>query len=143
MFSDNKKKGQINLTNQQNKIAAGTKIVGDVFSEGGFRIDGEIEGNIETKSKIVLGKQGIISGTIQCANADVEGKIVGKTVVHGTLSLKSTAIVEGEVYINKLAVEPGATFNASCHMASDVKSLSGASKKLNKVSEEITSEKTA
>lgn len=143
MFSDNKKKGQLNLSNQQNKIAAGTKIVGDIISEGGFRIDGEIEGNITTKSKVVLGKQGVIRGTIQCANADIEGKVVGKTIVQGTLSLKGTAVVEGEVLIHKLAVEPGATFNATCQMANDVKFLNEPSAKLNKVTDKIATEKTA
>jgi len=32
------------------------------------------------------------------------------------LSLKSTAVIEGVVSVAKLAVEPGATFNASCTM---------------------------
>ena len=39
------------------------------------------------------------------------------------LSLKSTAQIEGEVQVNKLAVEPGATFNATCSMKGAVKPL--------------------
>ncbi|HAI40677.1 MAG TPA: cell shape determination protein CcmA, partial [Maribacter sp.] len=30
--------------------------------------------------------------------------------------LKSSAVIEGTVSVSKLAVEPGATFNASCNM---------------------------
>jgi cytoskeletal protein CcmA (bactofilin family) len=42
----------------------------------------------------------------------------------GTLSLKSTAQIEGEVHTSKLAVEPGAAFNATCSMKGTVKALS-------------------
>jgi len=41
----------------------------------------------------------------------------------GVLSLKSSAFIEGEVEIGKLAVEPGATFNAVCSMKGTVKEL--------------------
>ncbi|EPR74604.1 hypothetical protein ADIWIN_0356 [Winogradskyella psychrotolerans RS-3] len=111
-------------TTQQNIIAQGTKIVGDIASQGPFRIDGTIEGNVKTSGKIVVGKSGYIKGTLQGENADFEGKFSGKLILSGTLSLKATAHIEGEVHINKLAVEPGATFNATCSMKGTVKSLS-------------------
>ncbi|NQY06834.1 MAG: polymer-forming cytoskeletal protein [Flavobacteriaceae bacterium] len=143
MFSDNKKKGQQNLSSQQNKIAEGTRIIGDIISEGGFRIDGVIEGNVKTSSKVVIGKKGSIKGTLNCANADIEGKVTGKVAVQGTLSLKSTAVIQGEVMINKLAVEPGATFNATCTMGGAVKSLSSDLSELNSISEKVKAEQTA
>ena len=125
MFSENKKKGKstTSSTTQQNRIVQGTKIVGTVVSDGGFRIDGEIEGDIKTEGKVVIGPTGKVKGTLTCANADVEGSFNGKLVVKETLSLRSTATIEGEVFINKLAVEPGATFNATCTMGSGVKTL--------------------
>ena len=47
MFSDNKKdKQMVEGTSSQNIISQGTKIVGDFNSEGDFRVDGIIEGNI-------------------------------------------------------------------------------------------------
>ncbi|BAO75603.1 polymer-forming cytoskeletal protein [Winogradskyella sp. PG-2] len=128
MFSsDNKKPKQSKImetSTQQNIIAKGTKIVGDIASQGPFRIDGTVEGNVKTSGKIVVGKSGFIKGTLQGENADFEGKFSGKLILSGTLSLKSTANIEGEVHITKLAVEPGATFNATCSMKGTVKSLS-------------------
>ena len=128
MFSPDRKKQKdqstMEATTQQNIIAQGTKIVGDIASQGPFRIDGTIEGNVKTSGKIVVGKSGYIKGTLQGENADFEGKFSGKLILSGTLSLKSTAHIEGEVHINKLAVEPGATFNATCSMKGTVKSLS-------------------
>lgn len=132
MFSSDNKKTKnsfMETTTQQNIIAQGTKIVGDIASQGAFRIDGTIEGNVKTSGKIVVGKTGFIKGTLQGENADFEGKFSGKLILSGTLSLKTTAHIEGEVHINKLAVEPGATFNATCSMKGNVKSLSNESSK--------------
>ena len=126
MFSDNKKgKGMTDTTSKQNIIAQNTKIVGDVVSEGAYRIDGTIEGNLKTPGKVVVGKNGWINGTLEGTNADFEGKFSGKLILSGTLTLKSSAIIEGEVVVGKLAVEPGATFNATCSMKGAVKELKG------------------
>ena len=116
MFSDKKEKSELEPGTGQNRINEGTNIKGDIHSKGFFRIDGDIEGNVSTPSKVVLGRTGIIKGTLTCENADIEGKFVGNLDVSGTLSLKSTAHIEGDVVVGKLAVEPGAAFNASCTM---------------------------
>jgi len=115
MFSDKKDKSQ-------NRINEGTKLKGDIQSTGFFRIDGTVEGNISTPSKIVIGKTGVVVGTLHCENADIEGKFEGKLDISGTLSLKASAHIEGDVVVGKLAVEPGATFNASCAMQGAAKS---------------------
>ena len=130
MFSDNKKEKQmIDNKTSQNIIAQGTKITGDFNSEGDFRIDGTIEGNIKTSGKLVVGKEGFIQGTIEGTDAYFEGKFSGKLSLSGTLTLKSSAHIEGEVIVGKLAVEPGATFNVTCTMKDSVKSLGGGTKK--------------
>lgn len=124
MFAENKKKKIISDTfNQQNTIAKGTAITGDIISDGDFRIEGTIEGNIKTPGKVVLGKTGIINGTLTAANADIEGRFSGKLMLTDTLSLRSSAFVEGEVEVGKFSVEPGATFNATCNMKGAVKQL--------------------
>lgn len=130
MFSSNSKKPTVmEVTTQQNIIAEGTTITGDIVSEGPFRIDGKIEGNIKTNGKIVVGKSGNIKGTLEGDTVDFEGKFSGKLILSGTLSLKSTAHIEGEVIVSKLAVDPGATFNATCSMKGAVKALNNDSLK--------------
>ena len=72
---------------------------------------------------MVIGNGGIVKGNVECANADIEGSFSGKLIVSELLSLKRTAIIKGEVFTEKLLVEPGAIFNASCVMKSGVKEL--------------------
>ena len=116
MFSEKKTKEYDNPGSGQNRINDGTILKGDVTSNGYFRIDGIIEGNIKTPSKVVVGKSGKIVGTLTCNNADIEGHVKGTLDIQGTLSLRSTSKIEGEVVTGKLAVEQGAFFNATCLM---------------------------
>lgn len=141
MFSD-QKKGKMAATesySQQNLIAKGTTITGDIISEGDFRIEGNVKGNLKTPGKVVIGKTGVINGTLKAANSDIEGKFSGKLIISDTLSLKSSAHVEGEVEVGKLAVEPGSTFNATCIMKGTIKEMN----KSVQQSEQQQTEKTA
>ena len=124
MFADNKKdKNMTEGTSSQNIISQGTKIVGDLNSEGDLRIDGAVEGNLKTTGKVVVGKNGTIKGTLQGTDAYFEGKFDGKLALSGTLTLKAAAHIQGEVVVGKLAVEPGATFNVTCMMKGAVKEM--------------------
>ena len=124
MFSKEKtSKPSLEISKEQNKIAAGTRITGDIEAKGALRIDGSIEGTVKTPGKVVIGKEGKVKGSLECENADIEGKFIGNLTVSGTLSLRSSAVIDGEVVASKLAVEPGATFNASCSMKGAIKSL--------------------
>ena len=124
MFKDSKKpRSQQGGLSQQNMIAHGTVFEGDLKSEGDFRIEGTIKGTLITKGKVVIGNTGLVEGSLNCNNADVEGQIKGKLVVSETLSLRASAHVDGDVQTGKLAVEPGATFNANCQMKDAVKAL--------------------
>lgn len=119
MFTENKKKVKVptDTVNQQNLIAKGTTITGDIISDGDFRIEGTVMGNVKTPGKVVVGRTGIINGTLEGANADIEGRFTGKLMLTETLSLRASAYVEGDVRVGKFAVEPGATFNATCIMS--------------------------
>lgn len=97
-------------------IGKGTSIKGDVRSDGDFRIDGNLVGSIQSTGKIVVGTTGSIEGEINCQNADVSGAVKATIRVKELLSLKATSKVSGEVYTNKLAIEPGAIFTGTCNM---------------------------
>jgi cytoskeletal protein CcmA (bactofilin family) len=144
MFSDKKNgKMAIDTSKQQNIIGQGTTIVGDLVSNGAFRIDGTIQGNLKTSGKVVVGKTGFVNGSLHGDNADFEGKFSGKLKLSGTLSLKSSAYIEGEIEIGKLAVEPGATFNAVCSMKGAVKELNKGEQQREPQKAESKTERTA
>ena len=102
-------------------IEKSTKIIGNIFSKADFRIDGEVEGNITTSGKVVVGDNGKISGKLNCSNADISGNISGNIEVNETLSLMSDSYVQGEIITGKLSVEEGAQVDATISMKSSKK----------------------
>ena len=122
---------------ERNVIAKNTTIVGDIKSDGDFRIDGALNGTLTTNGRVIIGAEGSIKGKVEATNADIEGTFSGNLLVSNTLTIKATANISGEVIIGKLSVEPGASFNATCAMKGAIKELN-----LNN-DEKIRSEKTA
>jgi cytoskeletal protein CcmA (bactofilin family) len=106
-----------------NTIEKNSSFTGNFTSESDFRIDGFFEGNIETKGKVVIGKNGKIDGTIVCSSADIEGNFSGTIHVQDLLSIRSTGEVHGDVVMSKLIVESGAVFNAKSSMQNDATNI--------------------
>lgn len=120
---DKPQKSYTDLLGKTNRIVEGTIIKGDIISAADFRLDGELIGNFTSQGKIVIGPAGSITGDIICKNADIEGRFTGKIEVAEILNVKATAFINGEVHVSRLAVEPGAEFNASCSMKNPVKQM--------------------
>jgi cytoskeletal protein CcmA (bactofilin family) len=106
-----------------NRIVEGTSIEGEIRCESNIRIDGSFIGNLNTKGRLVIGPAGRLEGTITCQNAEIEGLVKGKINVQQLLSLKGSAKVEGDIFTDKLSIEPGASFTGACNMGAKVKDL--------------------
>ncbi len=100
-------------------LAAGSRIKGDVYSEGDFRVDGTVEGKVQCVGRLVIGPKGFVQGDVACENADILGSLKGNIIVRDTLSLKSTAVVNGDIQIKVLIIEPEAVFCGSCNMGQE------------------------
>jgi cytoskeletal protein CcmA (bactofilin family) len=118
-----KAKPYTELLGKTNRIVEGTIIKGDIVSQTDFRLDGELIGNFFSTGKLVIGPAGIITGDIKCKNADIEGEFKGIIQVTELLNVKAQAVINGEVTVGKLSVEPGADFSASCVMKINEKNL--------------------
>lgn len=106
-----------------NIVRTGTEITGDINCKGDIRIDGKLHGNLNSEGKVVVGENGLIEGTINCAYADISGNVKANINVNELLILKSTANLVGEIVTNKLQIEPGANFSGSCKMGAVIKGL--------------------
>ncbi|RCS28475.1 polymer-forming cytoskeletal protein [Polaribacter sp. WD7] len=137
MFSSKETKNQKPKIMERNVVAKNTTIVGDIKSDGDFRIDGTLEGTLLTNGRVIIGVDGLIKGKVEATNADIEGKFSGDLTVSKTLTIKATADISGDVVIGKLSVEPGAVFNATCTMKGAIKELNSSNE------QKRLSEKTA
>ena len=105
-----------------NSIAQDTRITGNIDSDGDIRIDGILDGILRCKGRVVLGPDARIKGEIHSNTAEIAGTVDGEITVSDLLSLKSTAIINGDLIMGRFSVEPGARFSGICKMNSSEKS---------------------
>jgi cytoskeletal protein CcmA (bactofilin family) len=125
MFGGKETKKQLEeVSNSSNFLGKGTIVTGNLESYGNIRVEGKIIGNVKTKAKLAMGESSYLEGNILAQNADIAGHVKGIIEVSELLTLKATAIVTGDIIANKLAVEPGATFNGNSKMGAIVREIS-------------------
>jgi len=107
---------EMETANNINLVSAGTKVTGDIESSSGIRIDGQLKGKITIRGKVVIGSPGMVNGDIICQLIEVSGKVSGNIQASELVSLKASAVIQGEIVTKKLAIEPGAVFTGSCKM---------------------------
>ena len=105
-----------------NLIAPGTRITGELLTDGDIRIDGELMGNLESKGRLVIGASGRVEGEIRCKSCEIAGTLKGKLFITELLSLKASSSVSGEMVTGKLSIEPGAYFMGTCTMGDETAS---------------------
>jgi cytoskeletal protein CcmA (bactofilin family) len=101
-----------------NILNAGTRIQGDLNSEGDLRVDGAVQGNIVVKTKLVLGQSSSVKGNIIAQNCDISGIVNGNIKVSELLVIKASAQINGDISCSKLIIESGAAFNGNSAMKS-------------------------
>lgn len=111
------------ISNSSNTIGKGTFLEGNVETFGNIRIEGKVNGNVKSKSKVALGPSSFVQGNVMAQNADLEGEVKGRIEVTELLVLKATAVIQGDIVTGKLVVEPGAVFNGTCKMGATVKDI--------------------
>lgn len=106
-----------NSPDRLNRIVEGTEVTGNIKTDSNIRIDGVLNGNLETRGRVVIGPSGFIKGEIVCENADIEGTIEGNIRISNLLALRATAKVQGNITTGKIVIENGADFDGNCKMA--------------------------
>ena len=93
-------------------IGVGTRIEGNIFFQGGMRIDGHVKGNIYSDagqpSMLVISEHGRIDGEIHVGHVVVNGVVNGPVSASELLELQPKAQINGNVLYKALEMHPGA-----------------------------------
>ena len=111
MFNNTEKN---NILNASTNINQDTSIEGEIISKNDIRLDGFFTGKIDTKKKIIIGREGTFIGKINCQNLIVDGSIQGEAKVSENTSLHATSSFKGILSTQKLCVKEGALFDGDC-----------------------------
>jgi cytoskeletal protein CcmA (bactofilin family) len=97
-------------------IGKDTCFKGSIKAKGLIRIDGEMEGEIETQGDVVIGEGGKVNLELKARHVAIAGRFEGSLEAEGKLEIKNSGIVIGSVKTNGLLVDDGAVFSGSMEM---------------------------
>ena len=93
-------------------ISADLKVVGNLQSAGDLRVDGTVEGDINSGS-LTVGESARITGSLSAESVYICGVLSGQ-VKAKSVKIAKTANVEGDITYQTLAIEEGAVLEGRC-----------------------------
>jgi cytoskeletal protein CcmA (bactofilin family) len=91
----------------------GTKISGKVHFEGSVRIDGNLDGEIDSK-EITIGESAVVTAQVRADSIIVCGKVEGEINATQRIEIRATAKITGNIAAPKLIIHEGAIFEGRC-----------------------------
>ena len=89
-------------------IGVGMTIKGDSETDGSLRIEGTIRGSVRAGKSVVVGRDGLVDGSIYTQDAVISGRVSGGIHAISRLELLATSEVSGEIEAPRMQVEEGA-----------------------------------
>ena len=89
-------------------ISEGCKITGVITGNCDFQVNGEVEGDCEIDSTLMLARGGLWKGTLRAENVIVSGHVEGDIFASGRVEITDTAKITGTVSAQAIAVAEGA-----------------------------------
>lgn len=116
-------------TKPQNRIdcliGAGTVIEGDLTFDGGLRVDGRVNGSVQSvegkPGTLVLSEAARIEGEIRVSHVVINGTVVGPVHAADYVELQSKANVTGDVHYKTLEMQLGAVVQGRLVYQDDAK----------------------
>ena len=85
-------------------VGAGTRVSGDLNIAGLVRVDGDIDGNLETTGRVIIGEKARIRGNVTAKAAVIGGIIEGDVYAPDEIQILATSSVYGDVITKKISV---------------------------------------
>jgi cytoskeletal protein CcmA (bactofilin family) len=103
----------------ENVLGQSLTVRGDLTADGGFRIDGTVEGNVESRAAVVVGESGVVRGDLRGTDVVVAGQIMGNVTCSGHLEILAKGRIEGDLDAKSVRIETGGVFRGTSRMGED------------------------
>ena len=113
MFSSKKRPEQAQAIHTL--LGKGTLWKGEIQAgQNSLRIEGNVEGNIQSEGEVTIAPTGIVRGTILAKHLIVTGRVEGVFRIRECLEIHGTGYVEGDVEVGSLVVDEGGILQGVC-----------------------------
>ena len=100
-------------------IGPGMTVVGDCTTDGTLRIEGCVEGSVRAGKAVVIGRDGVVDGSVVTQDAVIGGRVTGTVTAESRLEVQASARVDGEVRARRMQLDEGAVLNGRLTMGEE------------------------
>jgi cytoskeletal protein CcmA (bactofilin family) len=97
-------------------IAAGTKITGELTSDGVVKVEGMVVGTVRAERQVLVAKGGVIKGDVFTRDAIIGGEIQGAILADDRVEVQSTSIIQGDITTIRIIIHEGGEVNGHVRM---------------------------
>jgi cytoskeletal protein CcmA (bactofilin family) len=97
-------------------VGRGVDFKGTITYQGTVRIDGTVEGEIQTDGILLVGEEAVIKAKVTAGTIVCKGKITGDIIAKDKIKLRTPAVITGGVKTPMLSMEEGVMFNGTLEM---------------------------
>ena len=110
-------------------VGSDATVSGNVVFKQGCHVAGVVRGDVTApvnkKTELTVAQSGRIEGNAQAGRMLIQGTVVGDLQCGGTITLASTARVQGSIEYGQIEIEKGAVIKGSLTMPSTDKTKAG------------------
>lgn len=99
----------------------GSRIQGELSFETTFRVDGTVEGTVNSQGDLVVGEGGVVDGEVQVGQVFVSGTVKGSVKAQRKVHIAPGGKVLADLETPALIVEDGAVVEGRCTMSRQVR----------------------
>ncbi len=97
-----------------NVLSAGSSVKGDMKISGFMRIDGDLDGDLETTGAVIIGAKARVRGNITARSITVSGVVLGDITAPDAVHLLSSSTVIGDVQTHRFRADENVVFHGHC-----------------------------
>ena len=97
-------------------IGADMVVDGDIHAKEAVRVEGTVNGNVETEGALIISSSGKVKGNAKGSSIIIGGSLEGDLTSSGRTEVASTGKVIGNIRTKSLIVDENAVFQGQCIM---------------------------
>ena len=88
-------------------VGPGTSVFGNIESGGFTRIDGNVQGDVKAKGRVIIGERARMKSNVSGTMVTIGGVIFGNVLASERLTILTTGLVMGDIITRRIQADEG------------------------------------
>lgn len=98
-------------------LGQGLILKGDLKGDGNIRIDGQLNGRLESTGDVYIGKKAEVTGDCHVGSIIIGGRVKGNVVALKRVEVLSSGELYGDILAPRICIADGVIFEGNCKIS--------------------------